>query len=218
MGWWVTDLLESNPALLVSQFVWVIGSIVLHELAHGWAAMREGDDTPRALGHMTWNPLVHMGWFSLLMFALVGIAWGAMPVNPSRFRRGYTSDIIVSAAGPAMNLALAAASIVVGALWITYAGGVGQPLHDNFTVFFVAGGFLNIFLALFNLLPVPPLDGSKILAGFSPWYRGLIEHPNAQMIAMMVFLLVFMRFGEVVMGPAMDATAASIRAVRAVLP
>ena len=60
MDWWVAELLRDSPMLLASWVVWVIGSIVLHELAHGWAAIRQGDDTPRALGHMTWNPIVHM--------------------------------------------------------------------------------------------------------------------------------------------------------------
>jgi Zn-dependent protease len=141
-----------------------------------------------------------------------------MPVSPSRFRRGHTSDIIVSAAGPAMNLVLAALSIIAAALWIKYASGVGQPLFDNFQIFFIAGGFLNIFLALFNLLPVPPLDGSKILAGFSPWYRGLISHPNAQIISMMLFLLVFMKFSSLLMSPAMELSAAGIRGLVQLLP
>lgn len=218
MGWWVTDLLASNPALLVAQVVWVIGSITLHELAHGWAAIREGDDTPRDTGHMTWNPLVHMGGFSLLMFAIVGIAWGMMPVNPARFRRGRTSEIIVAAAGPAMNLALAAISIVAGALWLKYGAGAGDPLYGNFQIFFIAGGFLNIFLAMFNLLPVPPLDGSRIIAGLSRPYRELISHPNAQLIAMMLFLLLFMKFSDYLLSPAVYAAANAVRLLADALP
>ena len=81
MGWWVTDALSVSPVLLISWVVWVIGSIVLHELAHGWAAISRGDRTPIERGHMTWNPLIHMGGMSLLVFAVVGIAWGMMPVN-----------------------------------------------------------------------------------------------------------------------------------------
>lgn len=194
MGWWVADLLQDNPALLVSQIVWVIGSIVLHELAHGWAAIRQGDRTPIETGHMTWNPLVHMGGTSLIVFALVGIAWGAMPVNPSRFRGRY-GDVLVSLAGPAMNIALAAVAVVIGVLWTTFAGGVGEPLWSNFAMFFYAGAFLNVFLAIFNLLPIPPLDGSRILAGFSPAYRRLIESPNAPFVGLALMVLIVSTMG-----------------------
>ena len=86
--------------------VTVIISIVLHELAHGWAAIWQGDDTPKMAGHMTADPMVHMGGMSLLMLALVGMAFGAMPVNPRNFRSRF-GDALVSAAGPAMNFLLA---------------------------------------------------------------------------------------------------------------
>src|SRR5262249_8984123 len=110
-NWWVAEIWNQSPVLLVSWIVWVIGSIVLHELAHGWAALWCGDRTPIETGHMTWNPLVHMGQMSLLMFALVGIAWGQMPVDPSRFRGRY-DDAKVALAGPLMNLALAITALV----------------------------------------------------------------------------------------------------------
>ena len=86
-GWWMADLWQQNPMLLCSWVFWVILSICLHELGHGYAAIKCGDDTPRLSGHMTLNPIVHMGVPSLVMFAIVGIAWGMMPVDPSRFRR-----------------------------------------------------------------------------------------------------------------------------------
>lgn len=115
--WWVSAYWEADPALLVSWVFWVIVSIVLHELAHGWVAIRLGDRTPIETGRMTWNPLVHMGQTSLIVFALVGIAWGMMPVNPSSLRGRY-GDAWVSLAGPAMNLALALVLIVLGGIWL----------------------------------------------------------------------------------------------------
>jgi hypothetical protein len=110
--------------------VWVIGSIVLHELAHGWAAIRLGDTTPRDLGHMTWNPLVHMGGFSLVVFAVIGIAWGMMPVDPSRLRGRY-GDALVALAGPAMNIVLAAVSFAVWLVLWLWLGGRGRPAADE---------------------------------------------------------------------------------------
>lgn len=203
--------------MLVAWVVWVIGSIVLHELAHGWAAIREGDTTPIDTGHMTWNPLVHMGPMSLLMFALVGIAWGAMPVNPSRFRSRY-GDAIVSFAGPAMNLTLALISGVAAALWSGYASGIGEPLFSNFEMFFTLGAVLNVVLAVFNLLPLPPLDGAHILASFSMAYRGLINHPHAPIISLFVLILLFGRLGDVIIGPVGDFTRSAITSVQNLLP
>lgn len=188
MSWWVADLWRTDPAMLISHVVWVIGAIILHELAHGWAALRLGDTTPRDAGHMTWNPLVHMGAMSLIMFALIGFAWGAMPVNESRLR-GRRAPAVVAAAGPSMNITLAIASTIALAFWESYAGGVSQPLRDNFETFFLAGIYLNALLAILNMLPLPPLDGWRIVGTFVPAFRRATSHPNA--IFFSLFVLYF---------------------------
>ena len=106
-GWWVADFLRAfGPAFVIAWAFWIIFSICLHELSHGWAAIALGDRTPIESGHMTFNPLVHMGGMSLVAFALIGIAWGAMPINPARLRGRY-AEALVALAGPAMNLVLA---------------------------------------------------------------------------------------------------------------
>ncbi len=190
-GWWVTNLWHNEPMLLVSWVVWVIVSIVLHELAHGWAAIRLGDRTPIEMGHMTWNPLVHMGRTSLIVFAIVGIAWGMMPVNPSRLRGRY-GDAWVSLAGPAMNLALALLLVVVGGVWVGRSGfGAPDDVFNNMTTFFVAGASLNLFLMAFNLLPIPPFDGSRVLAAFSPAFTRLMATEKAQFAMFILFALMF---------------------------
>ena len=168
---------------LVSWIFWVIASITLHELAHGWAAMWEGDDTPRATGHMSANPIVHMGMPSLIAFLIIGIAWGMMPVNPYRFRHGKWGRILVSFAGPAMNLVLAIVSL-------TILGCILSPLEHDLTpveMFLFTGGFLNIVLFALNMLPVPPLDGSNILANLSRTVAGWYSHPQAQMAGLLLF-------------------------------
>ena len=87
-GWWVHKLYYGDgPVMLAAWVFWVIFSITLHELGHGWAAIRQGDETPRETGHMTWNPLVHMGPWSLAMFALIGIAWGLSRPTPVAIAR-----------------------------------------------------------------------------------------------------------------------------------
>ena len=111
--------------LFLSVVLTVVISIVLHELAHGWAALWQGDDTPRTSGHMTPDPLVHMGGMSLVALVLVGIAWGMMPVNPNHFRSRY-GDALVAAAGPAMNMALALVSLTGLAMWLKAAGAAAQ--------------------------------------------------------------------------------------------
>ena len=135
----------------------VIISIVLHELAHGWAAIWQGDDTPRLQGHMTADPMVHMGGMSLLMLVLVGFAFGAMPVNPHNFRSKY-GDALVSAAGPAMNFLLALVSLIALGLWLKMGGlaaegfarslqpGSGTNIHDSLVLALKVKGVETIYL------------------------------------------------------------------------
>lgn len=195
-GWWVADLANNGEYVqLISWIFWVIFSITLHELGHGWAALQQGDRTPEVTGHMTWNPWVHMGPISLLMFAIIGICWGLMPVDPSRFRDGRLGRAKVAAAGPAMNFGLAlVCGVLLGVVIAIGArtGSLGTPgMLDNFATFFFVGGFLNIALGVFNLIPAPPLDGASILSGLSWRAWQLYQHPNAQFAGLAVVMLLF---------------------------
>lgn len=206
MSWWAAALWQISPALLVSWAVWMIASIVLHELGHGWAAIKRGDDTPIHTGHMTINPLVHMGPWSLLAFALVGIAWGAMPVDPTRLKGRY-AGAAVAAAGPAMNVGLAATCIVLGAVLEKYLPGLGVPDGPmrNLRVFFFAGGALNIALALFNLVPIPPLDGWRVLSDFWRGYAAFMDGEVGRGVAFIGFGVLFFTAGGVLLGAAFGA-------------
>ncbi len=190
-GWWVQDLYHAGEIVqLVSWAFWVIGSIVLHELAHGWAALWQGDDTPRRLGRMTPNPLVHMGPWSLLFFAVVGFAWGVMPTDPSKYRWGRRGRVVVSGAGPAMNVLLAAVALTALVVWLK-VGPAGKPLYGNLAIFLWTGGWLNLLLAGFNMLPIPPLDGASVLSGLSMRFYVLFQNPRAQMVGMFIVLAIF---------------------------
>lgn len=204
-GWWVADTWAVSPFLFLAWVVWVIGSIVLHELAHGWAAIRCGDRTPIELGHMIANPIVHMGGMSLIVFGIIGIAWGAMPVDPSRFRRQH-DDALVAFAGPAMNLSLAFIAAVLLTLWnkIVAANSLSNQFADNLVMFLELGIFLNIALAIFNLMPVPPLDGSRVLASFSPGYARFIYSEQGQTFGLIAFVAMFW-FGGRYLWPAATA-------------
>jgi len=195
-GIWITDSWNRDPVFTIAWVGWVIVSITLHELAHGWAAISRGDRTPIEMGRMTFNPVVHMGMMSLIMLALLGIAWGAMPVNPSRMR-GRHANAFVSAAGPAMNIALAILCIVLYVAWtviVSSSLGSSIPAHvqDNAMMVFRAGALLNVVLVLLNLLPIPPLDGSRIIADFFPAYDRLLSGPQGQYLGLGLFIAMWM--------------------------
>jgi Zn-dependent protease len=135
-----------------------------HEFAHAWVATRLGDDTPRNQGRVTLNPLAHIDWIgtALLPFvtSLLGggfLGWGRPVItNPGKLRGGLNGLALVAVAGPISNLVMA---VPLSALAMAAARG-GVP---SLAAFAVRGALLSIYLALFNLLPVPPLDGSKLL-------------------------------------------------------
>lgn len=175
----------------------VVVSIVLHELAHGLEATRLGDPTPRAQGRLNLNPLIHMGPFSLVALALVGIAWGAMPIDPTRLRGKY-AEARVAFAGPLVNLVLGVGSLVALGLLVRFQVFSGEPvltgdrtvMSNLFQLLWIAG-FVNLILFVFNMLPAPPLDGSHILANFSRGYARFIDDPSKQGVYMMMFFGAF---------------------------
>jgi len=188
---WLHDLLQRGDWIqIISWTFWVIFSICLHELAHGWAALWQGDTTPRTLGRMTMNPLVHMGPVSLLVFLMLGIAWGVMPVNPSQFRWGRRGRALVAGAGPAMNLLLVLLTSILLILLIRFGPGEGL-LSRNLKTFLETGIFLNLILATFNLLPVPPLDGSGILSGLSQRAHTFLQNPQNQYIGFFIIMAIW---------------------------
>lgn len=158
--------LTTDPVLFFRIIIIVIFSVCLHELAHGWAALSQGDDTPKKKGHLTLNPVVHMGWESIIFLCIAGIAWGQMPVNPSQFRQPKLGNIVVSAAGPLSNLALAIIFILLLKFSLT------NPTILSSDFFWLAA-YINLTLFLFNLLPIPPLDGFHICSEFFPALKPL---------------------------------------------
>lgn len=216
MNWWVANLLESSGYVaLWSWIFWVLLSICLHELAHGWAAIWQGDDTPIRLGRMTLNPITHMGPMSLLVFAIIGIAWGVMPVNPMRFRSGRLGEAMVAAAGPAMNLLLA--GIALTALAIFRSFGPSGNFSDNLMQFFWTGGLLNLVLVMLNLIPFPPLDGARILAGLSNRAADLYSRPEAGQFAMFGLLFVLFFISGFLFDWAAEAGSAYVSVLRSIL-
>jgi len=215
--WWVTDAWEQSPIILLAHVFWVIFSIVLHELAHGWTAIRCGDRTPIETGHMTWNPMVHMGPTSLLLFAIAGIAWGAMPVDPSRFR-GRLDNSKVALAGPTMNLVLFGVALALCAGVKLAAHRIDETTAVNLLMFFVTGAYLNLALMLFNLLPVPPLDGWRIASDVSPWYRSLWRSERSPAIGLILFIALFWFGGPKIFDLSADLTLRALDAMMRAMP
>jgi len=195
-GWWVHEWYREYGAWMVAGYALiVIFSITLHELAHGWAAIWQGDRTPIERGHMTWNPLVHMGWASLLMFAVIGIAWGLMPVDPSRMRHGRRSMGWVALAGPMMNVLIAFVTLTVLAVALAKHLAIGERA----TLLLWRAGYINVALAILNLLPVPPLDGSRIAAGVSIKAYSYFNRPEVAGASIFVLLaIVFLGGGGLI--------------------
>lgn len=151
----------ADPVRYLTIVFVLIGSIVLHELGHALVASWEGDPTPKIRGHLTWNPVVHMGWLSLILIAVMGIGWGRTPVNRAMFRHRRWGAVLVSSAGPAVNLFLAALGALV--LMLVVRGGADET-RAIAQFWFVVLRF-NVLLFLFNMIPVPPLDGFSVVDG-----------------------------------------------------
>ncbi|MEJ5359126.1 MAG: site-2 protease family protein [Desulfobacterales bacterium] len=154
-------LLLHDPFTFALLALPLLYSIILHELAHGWVALRMGDPTAKLQGRLTLNPLRHLDPVGTLMLFVFGFGW-AKPVpvtvhNLRPFRRGF---ILVSAAGIAANTAVAFLALFLQRWLAPGGGGVA-------TAFLYMLAHVNLMLAAFNLIPIPPLDGSKILIGLS---------------------------------------------------
>lgn len=150
-------------------------SVILHEVAHGAVALRFGDPTAKEAGRLTLNPVRHVDPLgtvilpAILAFSGAGVfGWAKpVPVNPSRMRRPRDHGLVVSLAGPAVNIVLA----IIAALLLRSAdprGPIGIGVGEMWIQFLVAFGVTNVVLAAFNLIPVPPLDGSAVIERFLP--------------------------------------------------
>jgi Zn-dependent protease len=158
----------------------------VHESAHAWIADRLGDSTARALGRVSLNPIVHADLIGTVIFpllALVGgiplIGWAKpVPVNPRRLAHPRRDYVIVAAAGPAANLLLALAAALLLRLLPISPVRLDEPNVSAPVASLLVGAIdLNILLAVFNMIPIPPLDGGNILAGLLP--RGMVGAFNA---------------------------------------
>lgn len=183
-----------NPMTLLVKLIcipFIFISLTVHEYAHGYVAYKLGDDTAKNSGRLTLNPLAHIDWFGALAMLLLNFGWAKpVPVNPYNFRKGGSKGIVwVSLAGPVSNLLLAFLIVLIyGVLYYT----IPAAAHSKYPGLIAQSwAAMNIGLAVFNLIPIPPLDGSKVLMYFLPYDRQNWMRANENMLYMAVMLLAF---------------------------
>ncbi len=213
----VEQVLIFLPVLLVS--------VVLHEVAHGWVALRQGDDTAQRAGRLTLNPIPHLDVMgSLVVPTILALMPGSLlfgwakpvPVDPRNFRNYRRGDILVSLAGIAVNLLLVVAftGLMVAAAWLGNAGhaGVADALYRAGAL----GVLLNLILALFNLIPIPPLDGSHVVAhALPPALRGRYREMGRYGLGVLLLALFLLPGAlDVVLWPAFALTDVAVGFVR----
>lgn len=170
------SLLMKDPLSFLLIAIPLLYAIIFHELAHGWVAYRMGDPTAKNLGRLSLNPIRHLDPMGTIMLFLVGFGWAKpVPVNFANLRDLRKGMILVASAGIVMNMILAFSALFLSRL-------LSLPESSMPAVVLYLFAKINIILAAFNLIPIPPLDGSKILLGFAP--------PNIQ-----AYLLRLERFG-----------------------
>ncbi len=174
----------------------LIMSVVIHEMSHGFAAEALGDPTPRLQGRLTLNPLKHLDWFGSVILPTIsymmgGVIFGwAKPVmiNPYNLRGGRWGEAMVAIAGPISNIVLA----IIFSQLIRFSSSL--QLSQSFVTFSFTIVMVNLILAIFNLIPIPPLDGSKILYALLPQHqvmkvRGFFDQYG---MIIVIFFLVFL--------------------------
>lgn len=157
----------------IPAFLILVASLSFHEAAHAWTANRLGDPTARLLGRLTLNPMAHIDWIGTVVFPLVGmlsglplIGWAKpVPVDTRNLRAPRRDFAVVALAGPVSNLLLASGLILVLQLM---GGVVSETGATTLSMTLYLAVFMNVLLAAFNMLPIPPLDGGNVLAGLVP--------------------------------------------------
>lgn len=190
--------LESLPYLLLVVLPIGLMAVTIHEVSHGYVAYRLGDPTAHDAGRLTLNPIAHIDPIGAIMIVLIGFGWARpVPVDPRYFRRPGRDMMWVALAGPASNVLFA----VVFALLLKATFHLPQTYAETLFGFFRFGIMINVVLAAFNLIPIPPLDGSRVMAYLLPLHASRryqeLERYGLIPIAVVLFVLPWVTSGRI---------------------
>lgn len=195
------QVLQKDPVAFVLIAVILVLSLTVHEWAHAYTADRLGDHTPRSQGRVTFNPMAHLDPLGTLMLLLVGFGF-AKPVMVNPYRLGRWGNVWVAAAGPISNIVIALVAVLLFRVMLPALATSPQVGQMMSTVFIYVIS-VNVVLAVFNMFPIPPLDGSRILGGFFPPLKRLMDqyesHPFSFVVSLMLIFFVLQEpIGQVI--------------------
>jgi Zn-dependent protease len=168
-------------------------AITCHEVSHGYVAYRFGDGTAKSQGRLTLNPFNHLDIVGTLMIFIIGIGWAKpVPVNFNNLRNPKRNMIWVAAAGPITNFSIALVSAIALRMVISLGGGVSaQFIVEPVVLMLAFSVYVNLLLAIFNLIPVPPLDGGRVLVGLLPYKQAVLWSKIEPYGMLIIIALVF---------------------------
>ena len=177
---------------IIVRAIVLLTAIPVHEAAHAYVADKLGDPTAKYMGRLTLNPMAHFDLMGSVAMILFGIGWAKpVPINPLKFKDQKKGMAISAAAGPASNVIVAAISLAIAKIiwYASYVTGVNTVISTLYTIF-RSMCFINISLAIFNLIPIPPFDGSRIFNYFLPdkFYFKIMEYERYIFLALFVVL------------------------------
>lgn len=196
-----------EPAVQVILIPVIIFALSFHEFAHGWVAFRHGDLTAKMNGRLTLNPLAHLDPFGALALYFMGFGWAKpVPVNPRNLENPKRDLLWISLAGPLSNFLLALISGMLLSVLLRF-GIIGG--NSVFTIVLIMSLQINLVLAIFNFIPIAPLDGSKILGGLLPYkyhnQLAKLEYYGPRVLIGLILISMFTRFNifSIVISPIM---------------
>lgn len=183
----IQSLMNSILIILPTTLIAIMG----HEIAHGWASIKLGDPTPKFDGRMSLNPLKHLDPVGTVLMLLTGFGWAKpVMVNPMYYKDRKKGMAVVALAGPAANFLMAVIGAAIGMLIIRFFGATGnvQKIVFRIITIFV---YRNLAFMVFNLIPLPPLDGSKVLGMFLPdkIYYTMLQYERYCIYILMILVL-----------------------------
>lgn len=187
----LNNFLHLDRYTIIARIAIILLVLPLHEFAHGWMAKKCGDDTAEVSGRLTVNPIAHIDPIGSVLLILCGFGWAKpVPINPARMRNPRRSVIWVSLAGPVSNLIAALVGMILMQITLPFLNASGSQILTS--IFYLLQSFVtvNIGLALFNLIPVPPLDGSKVLMCLLPYKGSMWMQRHQQILSVVLWVLI----------------------------